>query len=359
MLEKRIDRVRELLCAPVSSRAMSLPEWEILVRQGRNTGLLPRLAHVLHQHNLLEQVPVQPRAHLLSAQTVCTAHTIAVTREVGHIEKALAETGVDILLLKGAAYVMARSPVATGRLFSDIDILVPKAALDTVEAALMLRGWASTHSTPYDQRYYRQWMHELPPMQHIKRGTMLDVHHTILPETARLKPDPAKLIAASQAVPGHARLRVLAPIDMVLHSATHLFHNEEMSHGLRDLSDLDLLLRHHGVEPLFWDALTDRAHEMDLTQPLYNCLRYTHEILGTPIPPATMAATKRQARWYTPMVDALWMRGLSTHHVTASDGFTKLALGLLYLRAHWLRMPPWLLAYHLGVKAFRREEPPA
>jgi hypothetical protein len=31
---------------------------------------------------------------------------------------------------------------------------------------------------------------------------------------------------------------------MVLHSATHLFYDGELNHGLRDLVDLDDLLRH-------------------------------------------------------------------------------------------------------------------
>ena len=31
-------------------------------------------------------------------------------------------------------------------------------------------------------------------------------------------------------------------------------------------------------------------------------------------------------------------------------------VALLYVRAHWLRMPPLLLAWHLGVKALRRDD---
>jgi len=106
-------------------------------------------------------------------------------------------------------------------------------ALPEVEAALMLQGWATTHHNSYDQRYYRRWMHELPPLRHVTRATVLDVHHAILPETARLKPDSAKLLAASVPAQSDARFRVLAPADMVLHSATHLLHDEELRHGLR------------------------------------------------------------------------------------------------------------------------------
>jgi len=52
---------------------------------------------------------------------------------------------------------------------------------------LMLEGWVSGHRSAYDQRYYRKWMHEIPPMTHIRRQTVLDLHHNILPETARLR----------------------------------------------------------------------------------------------------------------------------------------------------------------------------
>ena len=46
-------------------------------------------------------------------------------REVGHIRQALANLPAPPVLLKGAAYVVAELPNATGRRFGDIDILVP------------------------------------------------------------------------------------------------------------------------------------------------------------------------------------------------------------------------------------------
>ena len=85
--------------------------------------------------------------------------------------KVLATVDVDLVLLKGAAYLMAGLPAARGRVFSDVDILVPVARLAEVENALMLHGWSTTHHNAYDQRYYRQWMHELPPLaQHPEDG---------------------------------------------------------------------------------------------------------------------------------------------------------------------------------------------
>jgi len=197
-------------------------------------------------------------------------------------------------------------------------------------------------------------MHELPPMQHVSRQTVLDVHHAILPRTARLKPDSGKLLAASQPVPGEPRLRVLAPVDMVLHAATHLFLNEEFSSALRDLADLDSLLRHFGGETRFWQDLPARALELDLARPLYYALRYATAILNSPVPPAACRASDagRPPRPLIPLMDALFLRALKPDRSTAAG----LARRALYVRAHWLRMPPLLLARHLAIKAFRGGE---
>jgi hypothetical protein len=341
---------------PAALMGSSLPQWDALVRQARRTNLLPRVALAFDELGLLPQVPPAPRVHLEAARTLARAQADAVRREVAYIDRALAASGVPIVLLKGAAYLIAGLSAARGRVFADIDILVPRGALAAVEAALMLHGWATGKTTAYDQRYYRRWMHELPPLRHISRQTWLDVHHAILPITARLKPDSGKLLAASRPVAGEPRLRVLAPVDMVLHSATHLFCNEDVGNSLRDLVDLDSLLREFASEENFWTRLTVRAGELDLTRPLYYALRYAVRILGTPIP----AQVRHEAEIGRPplllrgLMDALFLQTLQPDR--AADGLASLARGSLYVRAHWLRMPPLLLAQHLTIKALRREE---
>ena len=175
------------------------------------------------------------------------------------------------------------------------------------------------------------------------------------------KPDSAKLLAASRPVEGEPRLRLLAPVDMVLHSATHLFCNEDVGNSLRDLVDLDSLLRNFSKETDFWPTLTVRAVEMDLTRPLYYALRYTVRILDTPIPHdvVSAAAIGGPPSLMRGVMDALFLRTLHPLHAGKTDGLAPLARGSLYVRAHWLRMPPFLLAYHLITKAVRREQPAA
>ena len=343
---------------PAALLDSGLPQWETLVRQARRTNLLPRVALAFDELGLLSQVPPEPRAHLVAARTLAQAQADAVRREIAYIDRALAATGVPIVLLKGAAYLLAGLRAARGRIFADIDILVPRSALAKVEAALMRRGWATAKTTPYDQRYYRQWMHELPPLMHMSRQTVLDVHHAILPTTARLKPDSVKLLAASQPVGGEPRLRILAPVDMVLHSATHLFCNEDVGNGLRDLVDLDSLLRDFARDESFWPGLTARAEELDLTRPLYYALRYAVRLLATPVPAGVLRAAEigRPPSLLRGLMDGIFLRTLQPDRADAAEGLAALARGSLYVRAHWLRMPPLLLAYHLVIKAFRREE---
>jgi hypothetical protein len=346
------DLLLGVLRQPAQLHSLTTPEWELLVRQARRADLLARLGCLAAAAGATS-MPRGASEHLHAAAVLAQAQRDEVRREAEFLACALAPLDVRVTLMKGAAYLMSGRSAAQGRLFSDIDIMVPKPRLPEVEAALMQHGWATTHHSLYDQRYYRQWMHELPPMQHIHRHTVVDVHHAILPDTARLKPDPLRLLAAAEPLPDDARLQVLAPVDMVLHSMTHLFHNEEMSHGLRDLSDLDLLLREFASDAAFWPALVDRACELDLLRPLHYGLGHAHELLGTPVPPDTLAATAAAApRWpLSLLMKCLWRRGLRAPHASAALRFTPLALFALYVRAHWLRMPPWMLTRHLCVKA--------
>ena len=335
---------------------LTLRDWDLLIRQARHANLMGRLASKLEQRQLLARVPAQPQSHLEAALGVAHRQMLAVQWEINRILQAVAEIPTPIVLLKGAAYVIQQLPAAHGRMFSDVDILVPKDRLEAVEMALKIHGWITTHHDAYDQRYYRTWMHELPPMLHLTRQTLLDVHHTILPETARLHPDPKKLLDRAVPVAGFNQLQVLAPADMVLHSATHLFHEGEFKNGLRDLTDLDALLRHYSQQqgPSFWETLHDRAKQLDLSRPLYYALRYTSRILHTPVPGvAQQAANAGRPGWATiQLMDALFLRALKPHHPSCDSWLTPPALWMLFVRSHWLKMPPGLLIRHLLHKLF-------
>lgn len=331
----------------------SAGEWDAIIRQGRRADLLARLHWTLEQTGVLNALPEATRAHLESAQVIARKQASAVTWEVRKIRQALVNIGTPLILLKGAAYCMSGLMASQGRVFSDIDIMVPKTYIYQVEAALMLHGWVATQHDAYDERYYRTWMHEIPPLMHIKRLSVIDVHHAILPETARLRPDPALLLAAAQPIADEPGVYTLAPADMVLHSASHLFCGE-FEHGLRDLSDIDLLLREFATVAGFWDGLVPRAQSLDLARPLYYALHWATQLFATPVPPLVLreiGACARPSTSVKTLMNALLQRTLAPDHASCRDVLSVPARGLLYARAHWLRMPAHLLAYHLAHKA--------
>lgn len=346
-----------ILREPHTAAGLDAAGWDLLLRQAQGANMDASLLLLLEEAGALDAAPAAPRTQLEWARVALLQHGRAVRYEVRKIGVALDGLGLPLILLKGAAYVMAGLAPGRGRIFSDIDILVPKERISDVEGTLRFHGWSATVTDAYDQRYYREWMHELPPMEHINRGNVIDVHHAILPETAAQWPDPAKLRAqavslAGLDVPGD--VQVLAPRDMLLHSAVHLFSDGEFNHGLRDLFDIHRMLIEFGAQAGFWDGLVARAVELELTRPLFYALRHARRMLATPVPAAVLrqADIGRPSAALVPLMDHLFGRALRPLHPTCATATTGLAHGALYLRGNWLRMPPLLLARHLFHKAF-------
>ena len=146
--------------------------------------LQARLATRFVEQASMADVPQGPRQHLESALRLAERQRHEVLWEVDCVRRALAGVDTPVVLLKGAAYLAADLPPARGRLFADVDIMVDRRQLVAVENALFAAGWISQERNAYNDRYYRRWMHELPPMRHVHRGTTIDLHHTITPEDA-------------------------------------------------------------------------------------------------------------------------------------------------------------------------------
>jgi hypothetical protein len=338
------------------SHASEVKDWTSLIALARAESLSASLAWRLRGLEL----PARVEAALEAARSDGEAARVQALWEAEMARRALAPLGVPVILLKGTAYAAAGLDAGLGRSIGDLDILVPRPALPDVERALLAAGWEWVKEDPYDDRYYRRWMHELPPLIHRERDRMIDVHHAILPLTARPKPDMEAMIA--DRVPLRDGLFVLSPEDMIVHAAAHLFADGDLAGGLRNLWDIDRMLREFGGrEDGFWRALRERSERHGLLAAVGRAVRLAHHLYATPVNwcqapiskplisqgagPGTMGAGHR----LTP-ADAWYRRRL-----LARDGWgraTRPATRLgFYIRSHWLRMPPAMLARHLWVKA--------
>lgn len=343
-----------VLADPDRCPSLSLAEWDLLLRVARQEKVLGRLGYVLESAGVAEGVcPPSAWSRMLAARAYPQFLQVRAGRELRRILEAVRDLKTEIILLKGCAYLKAGLPVARGRAFADVDCLVRRVDCAQVEQALLAAGWEHQKLNAYDQRYYREWMHEIPPLRHRERSMEVDIHHTILPLTSRLSPDPELLWKASIPL-SEPPLRVLAPADMILHSATHLLYDGEVKGGFKDLLDLHQLLTHFGGQDDFWESLPERAALLDLERPLFYGVSLCWDLFRTPIPEHVMDAARRAAP--SPFGGRgtlrLMRRVLLPRHPEGSG--TPVSDWLLFVRSHWLRMPPWLLAKHLARKMLTR-----
>lgn len=316
-----------MLARVLADPASPVTDWQALLCAARAEQLIGSLAARLAGRD----VPDAVAAILADARAAALQGQVHALWEARMAHRALASAGVPVILLKGTAYAAAGLKAAEGRFIGDLDIMVPKGNLTEVERALLAAGWEWVKPDPYDDLYYRRWMHELPPMIHRERDRMIDVHHTILPLTARPVPDAARLIADSIALPDGPR--VLNPQDMIVHAAAHLLADGDLSGGLRNLWDIHCLLGEFGSE-----GVLARARLHGLEPEVARALRLSAWLYGGGPPPGPL--------------DRFYARRL-----TGRDGWgrgcRKLTRLAFYLRSHWIRMPPLMLTRHLWVKARR------
>ena len=310
-------------------------DWTALIAAARAEQLIGSLAFRLEGR----EIPARIERLLAMHRANAGRERVQALWEAEMARRALAPLGVPVVLLKGTAFHAAGLEAAQGRSVGDLDILVPRTAIEEVERALIAHGWERMKEADgYDDLYYRQWMHELPPLIHRERDRMADVHHTILPLTARPKPDAAALIADSAALADG--LRVLAPEDMIVHAAAHLIADGDMAGGLRNLWDIDRLLREFSRVQGFWPRLRERAKHHRLDRAVERSARLAHDLYATPIPPSWRG-------WGS--LDVLFRRRLLARNGWGRATRPATRFGF-YARGHLMRMPPVMLARHLATK---------
>lgn len=329
-------------------------DWELLIRLARRVKLLGRLALILEAKGLWKKAPARITNQLKSDLVQIKKLQQQTQWELNRILWALEEFDTSIIVLKGTAYQLAGLSYAEGRLAVDLDLMVPKKDLADIESILRIKGWKHRPLSTYDEHYYRVWSHEIPPLIHAERETEVDIHHTLAPLTSRLKIDTELLFAA--AVPTqNKRVKLLCPVDMVIHCAVNLFQNNEIADDLRDLLDLhDLMVFFNGREPDFWTQLIDRSNQLNLEHVIFYSLYFCERTFNTPIPAGTAnrlntkpRMIKRRAMyWLVPLA-------IFPQHLDKPTKSAELARLLLYLRSHIIRMPLYILLPHLAYKTIR------
>lgn len=346
-LAGEIEQLLRGLYEPVEA---DLPRWERLLRLARMTALHGRLARS-NCHNASLPDPI--RQHLLSAERISRFNAQMLHAELQGLSP-LCDGSFPVIALKGSAYALQRLPLASGRFVSDVDLLVPRPHLRVMEQRLRTAGWVAAKLDAYDERYYRDWSHETPPMRFPGHFLEVDLHHAITPVTGALCFDPAPLFDASLAVPG-TPFRVLCAEDQVLHACLHCFQDGDLGLRVRELVDIDMLLRSFSQRPDFWQRLPGRAKRLGLARPLWYGLHFARCWMGTPVPDGVVGEIPSPPPLIVRMMDALVPRAmLPSDPDFPPPASVRLARLAMLARYHRLRMPLGMLLPHLARKSLIR-----
>lgn len=332
---------------------LSLCQWRDIILISRANSVLPRVAYIALNYSSAE-IPPEVKTHLQAARRHETLFHNQVRFETETVRQLVAKiTDTKLVILKGAGYVLSENKAANGRVFSDIDILLPKNEVEKVEQCLMMFGWLSQSEDDYDQHYYREWAHEIPPLRHFKRGAVLDVHHNIVPPVSGRAPNANILFSSTVTLP--SGIEVLQPSAMFLHSAVHLFFGEEFHHGYRDLTDLAYLLEEFVDDKNEMAHLGRLAKQMGFSFEVFLAFRYLEKLLNVNIELDLKALLPQVKLSKLQLVycDFVFTRVLALNHKLIPSNFRNFATNLAFVRGHLLKMPLRILLKHSAKKMSR------
>ncbi|NDW21586.1 nucleotidyltransferase family protein [Alteromonas hispanica] len=332
---------------PFSLRNLNDLQWQDLLRLLRYNDMIATLAAIVDECDVQINSSYAQK-HLQAASTYARRQEQQVLHEAYLLNSDLNEINVAPIFLKGAAYALAKDKNAFGRLMSDIDILVNKSSLPYVEKQLKKCGWHEKEISNYDDRYYRQWSHELPPFYHQRTGATLDVHHTLIP------PITGKQLPVSDIVKKAKYADDLGYLCIewrLIHCIIHFFYNEDYDKPFRDFWDIKCLVDKACKEERIESACSiakehgfkdELAFSLYLLEIKYNKPYYSN-----------LALTLNISSWQKLFVKNILIHVVVLRHNLIDSKITKVCSFIMVVRGHLKKMPLKILLPHTCVKLWR------
>jgi hypothetical protein len=220
---------------------------------------------------------------------------------------ALAGADIPVMMLKGAAMVLAYYPSHALRPMSDLDVAVPIEHAPRATACLRALGWQPTSGESVDR--YR-WFHALQFVH--PDGGELDLHWHVMVETTAGDGDDLLWQACETVMMAGQAVRVLAPTDQLFHAVLHGVRWNEAT-PIRWIIDAKQILERRASD-IDWSRLVAMSLRLGVSHRMVLGLSYLaarHEVI---IPPGTLSALHRHARsWRERLEAAVVLTDLAVH----------------------------------------------
>lgn len=257
--------------------SLSPQDWVEIEAAARGQGLTLLTYDRLSRVNSL--VPTAVQGRLRDAYLKATARNMVMLHHGGAVLNALCDRGLEVIVLKGLYLAEAVYKGIGLRTFDDIDLLLHRS--DLPAALEVMRGMGYELSTWYDPDDPNRDIKHVPPL--MKKGApIVELHWTILEEDEPFAIGVEGMWARSvTAEIAGVKVQGLSAEDLLLHLNLHLTYQHRLAAGVRNLYDIDAVIRQSGVD---WTRLVTTAREWDAERVTWLTLRLLQEIAGTPLP---------------------------------------------------------------------------
>ncbi len=325
----------------------SKQQWTAFIDEARQYALLGSCYFLAQDHDVWARIPAAVQNHLVSGYHYAEKQKITLLNELIELEKIFTDSAIPALLVKGVAYRVDGYSLARGRVFSDIDLLVPDSHFAQALEKLKNAGYLEFSMSAYDRRYYLRWTHQHPPLTHFLRGANIDLHHHIFPVSSRenIRVEPI----VEQAIPlTDSAFSVPSPAHLFMHAAVHLFYQDETHKLVKDLVDLYLLYQEVITRQPFSD-LVAAAQQSNAQAAVFYALSTLQQVFAIQLPAEAGQLAPAASRYRT------WqMQFLLTHLLDHTSAWHRPAHFFWFVRGHLLKMGPLTLLYHSIAKSIEQ-----
>ncbi len=257
-------------------------EYHQVVALAQSHNLVALLNYRLQQLNVT--LPDDLTQELMREQRKNTLQIMSLYLELNNLLGLFQDKDIAVIVLKGAYLAQAVYDQIGLRTMRDIDLLVAKKDLLSVEQVLLACGYMSDDTN-------RVVIPDIHHFSYKRPGSRfrVEIHWTIFDESLPLRIDVDGLWSRAQHISlAQASAFALSPEDLLLHLCLHVvLHaydlHDDYEMRLRMLCDVGEVLRRFGAN-LDWQVVGERARQWGAVRALYVVLQLAHDLLCAGVP---------------------------------------------------------------------------
>jgi len=253
-------------------------DWPATIGAAGEDFAIPALATMLADAGLLDFAPNDVQQFLRYTRSRNAQANGQIREQCLEIGGALAAAGLFAVLLKGTTWLFEDGPAAHDRMLRDIDLLIPRSALDSARHVLSALGYRTWTAVVPEIGH----IHD-PPLEHPDRRTSVEIHVELTTWVSYLSAEEV-LVEAIAIAPG---LFVPSPLHRLVHSVVHAqIANGDFVGGVlnfRDCLDVGRLMQKN-IPSEDWMSLAETARQRQFFRPLSAALHKAAYVSGTEIP---------------------------------------------------------------------------